>query len=79
MVYTRFGGLITDQIVRWLNFMRLHRDGFVGTFDTIIAMEALIDYSFKHHIRSITNMNFTIEPSSQPDKYKSCAVLTSCD
>ena len=69
MVYTRFNGLITDQIVRWLNFMRLHRDGFVSTYDTIVALEALIDYSYRTHVRSITAMNFTFEPSSQPEKF----------
>lgn len=69
MVYIRFGGLIQDQIVKWLNFMRLHSDGFISTYDTIVAMEALIDFSFRTHVRSITNMNFLLEPSSQPEKF----------
>jgi hypothetical protein len=68
MVYTRFGGLMTENIVRWLNFMRLHFEGFVSTYDTIVALEALIDFSFRTHVRSLSEMKLIVEPSSQPEK-----------
>ena len=68
MVYIRFGGLIQDQIVRFLNFMRLNPEGFISTYDTIVALEALTEFSFRTHVRMITNMNLTVEPSSQPDR-----------
>jgi hypothetical protein len=71
MIYTRFGGLIQDQIVKWLNYMRLHDEGFVSTFDTIIAIQALTDYSFRTHVRTITNMKLDIEASSNPGSVSS--------
>lgn len=68
MVYIRFGGVVQDQIIRWLNFMKLHHHGFVSTFDTIIATQALLEFSFRTHVRSITNMKLNIESSSNPDQ-----------
>lgn len=66
MIYTRFGGVIQDQIVKWLNSMRLHDEGFVSTFETIVAVQALTDFSFRTHIRPITNMRLEVEASSNP-------------
>ena len=66
MVYTGFGGVIQDQIVKWLSYMRLYDEGFISTFDTIVSAQALIDYSFRTHIRSITNMRLEVEASSNP-------------
>ncbi|RWS10332.1 CD109 antigen-like protein, partial [Dinothrombium tinctorium] len=68
MVYIRFGGLIQDRIVKWLNFMRQHHEGFTSTYDTIIAIEALIEFSFRTNERSITNMQLNLEPSVTPEK-----------
>lgn len=66
MVYMKYGGLIVDQIVHWLNYMRLHDEGFISPYDTIVALEALIEYSFRTHVRTITKMNIEIESSSNP-------------
>lgn len=66
MVYSSFGGLLQDQIVKWLNYMRLYDEGFLGTYDTIVAIQALTDYSFRTHVRSVTNMRLEVEASSNP-------------
>ncbi|XP_022256776.1 CD109 antigen-like [Limulus polyphemus] len=66
MVYIRHGGIIQDQIVRWLNSMRLHDAAFISTQDTVVAMQALIESSFRTHVRDITKMNLKVESSSNP-------------
>jgi len=58
------GGGVTvlqDQIVEWLNTMRLGDGGFIGTVDTIVAMEALVRYSYNSRIKDITNLNVRVE------------------
>ncbi|CAG2109502.1 unnamed protein product [Medioppia subpectinata] len=67
MIYTGFGGIIQDQIVKWLTYMRQYDEGFVTTFDTIVAVQALTDFSFRTHVRSITNMRLEVEASSNPE------------
>ncbi|XP_013794547.1 CD109 antigen-like [Limulus polyphemus] len=66
MVYVRHGGIIQDQIVRWLNTMRRYDAGFISTQDTIVAMQALIEASFRTHVRDITKMTLQVESSSNP-------------
>ena len=58
------GGGVTvlqDQIVTWLNTMRLGVGGFIATQDTIVALEALVSYSYNSRIKDITNLNIEIE------------------
>ncbi|XP_067144276.1 CD109 antigen-like [Centruroides vittatus] len=64
MVYLNYGGLYQEHIVKWLNSMRMFDVGFVSTQDTIVAVQALVEYSFRTHIREITNMKLTVESSS---------------
>lgn len=66
IIYLKQGGLFQDQIVRWLNRMRTTDYGFIGTQDTIAALEALTQYSFRTHVRGITEMKVTVESSSNP-------------
>ena len=45
------GGGVTvmqDQITDWLNTMRMGDGGFIATVDTIIALEALVTYSYNN-------------------------------
>ena len=37
---------IQDKAVQWLNSMRLGDGGFVSTVDTIVALRALVTYSY---------------------------------
>ena len=58
------GGGITilqDEIVKWLNTMRLGVGGFISTVDTIIAMEALVKYSYHNNIKDLTKMVVTVD------------------
>ena len=36
--------------------MRQARAGFISTVDTILALEALVRYSYNNNIRDLTNM-----------------------
>ena len=40
-----------DKIVQWLNSMRLGEGGFISTVDTIVAMQALVGYSYHSRIK----------------------------
>ena len=40
--------IIQDQITDWLNTMRMGDGGFIATVDTIVALEALVTYSYNN-------------------------------
>ncbi|XP_064467422.1 CD109 antigen-like [Ornithodoros turicata] len=66
LIYLKQGGFLQDQIVKWLSRMRYSDFGFVGAQDTVVALEALTEYSFRTHVRGITEMHVTVESSSNP-------------
>ncbi|GFQ90018.1 pregnancy zone protein, partial [Trichonephila clavata] len=74
LVYVRYNGVIIDQIVKWLNTMRTTDEAFISSQDTVVAMQALIEYSFRTHVRDITDMKVTMESSSNPGKIHSMAI-----
>lgn len=45
--------------------MRMHDGGFISTVDTIVAMQALTEYSYRARLRDITKMSVTVEPTSE--------------
>ena len=53
--------ILQDQIVEWLNTMRLGVGGFIATVDTIIALEALVTYSYNSRIKDLTDLHIKIE------------------
>ena len=53
--------IVQDQIVRWLNTMRLGDGGFISTVDTIMALEALVTYSYNSRIKDITDLNVNVQ------------------
>ena len=53
--------IIQDQIVQWLNTMRLGEGGFISTVDTIVALEALVRYSYNSRIKDITDLNVEVD------------------
>jgi len=58
------GGGITvlqDQIVKWLNTMRLGVGGFISSVDTIVALEALVIYSYNNNMADLTQMVVTVD------------------
>ncbi|GIY90987.1 hypothetical protein CDAR_123091 [Caerostris darwini] len=74
LVYVRYNGVIIDQIVRWLNSMRTTNEAFMSSQDTIVATQALIEYSFRTHVRDITNMKVSVESSSNAGNIEYMAI-----
>lgn len=65
MVHIAKQAVIQQEIVEWLNTHRQHNGGWGSTQDTIIAFQALIDYSIQSRLRDVTDIDITIEaPSS---------------
>ena len=64
LVYNRLNLPQRHMIVRYLNFVRLHSNGFVTPYDTIAALDSLIDYSLKSDHRAGTDMNIEYRFSS---------------
>ena len=61
--------VIQDKIVQWMNTMRLGDGGFISTVDTIIAMEALVRYSYNNRIKDITDLSIEVDiPDSNVTK-----------
>ena len=49
--------MIQEQIVNWLNSMRLGDTGFISNVDTIIALQALVTFSYNSRIKDITDLD----------------------
>jgi hypothetical protein len=57
--------VIQKEIVEWLNSHRLHTGGWSSTQDSVVAFQALIEYSIQSRLRDVTDIDVTIEvPSS---------------
>jgi len=54
-------GILQDQVVNWLNSMRIGYGGFLSSVDTIVALEALVWYSYYSRIKDITNLQVEID------------------
>lgn len=69
LVYIAKEGIaqIQENIVRWLNTMRTTHGGFISTQDTIVAMQALADYSFRARLRDVTDMRVRVQFSATGD------------
>ena len=52
-----------------MNTMRLGDGGFISTVDTVVALEALVIYSYNSRIKDITNLNVIVDvPDSNVTK-----------
>ncbi|XP_037068259.1 CD109 antigen-like [Pollicipes pollicipes] len=60
-------GIDQEKMVLWLNSMRQYNGAWISTVDTIVAMQALTEYSFRARLRDITDMQVTIESSGLRD------------
>ncbi|KAL7648240.1 UNVERIFIED_CONTAM: hypothetical protein RMT77_000143 [Armadillidium vulgare] len=69
LVYIKSEGIGFEQekIVRFLNSMREMDGGMISSIDSLVALEALVEYSYRARIRDITNMNVEMEQSADPD------------
>ncbi|ROT65787.1 hypothetical protein C7M84_016234 [Penaeus vannamei] len=57
--------IIQERIVEWLNAMRMHDGGFISTVDTLVALEALTEYSYRARLRDLTDMRVTVEATGE--------------
>ncbi|KAB7501148.1 Antigen [Armadillidium nasatum] len=59
LVYIKSEGIGFEQekVVRFLNSMREMDGGMISSIDSLVALEALVEYSYRARIRDITNMN----------------------
>ena len=64
LVHMSKQAVIQKEIVEWLNSHRLHIGGWSSTQDSIIAFQALIEYSIQSRLRDVTNIDVTIEVPS---------------
>ncbi|XP_068210039.1 CD109 antigen-like [Palaemon carinicauda] len=78
MVYLIRNGvdIIQERIVEWLNAMRMHDGGFISTVDTIVAMQALTEYSYRARLRDITDMKVTVEVTGETGRSSSSVVIS---
>ncbi|TRY72565.1 hypothetical protein TCAL_06513 [Tigriopus californicus] len=63
-IFMMEGGGITftqEKIVQWLNTMRLGDGGFISTVDTIVALQALVLYSYHSRIKDITDLQVDVD------------------
>ncbi|KAK3877542.1 hypothetical protein Pcinc_017750 [Petrolisthes cinctipes] len=55
-----------ESTVRWLTSVREWDLAFSGTVDTVVALMALAEYSYRARLREVTRMNVRVEASSSP-------------
>lgn len=68
LTYIRKAAVIRQEIVEWLNTNRLHTGGWGSTQDSIIALQALVDYATtRSRTRDITNIEIVVEAPSSPN------------
>lgn len=60
-------GIIQENIVRFLAVMRELDGGLISTLDSVAAMEALVEYSYRARLRDVTDMRVTLEHSANPN------------
>ncbi|KAK4320554.1 hypothetical protein Pmani_008591 [Petrolisthes manimaculis] len=60
-------GVIQENIVRFLAVMREQDGGLISTQDTIVALEALVEYSYRARLRDVTDMSVILEHSANPN------------
>ena len=53
--------MLQEQIVAWLNTMRLGDGGFISTVDTLVALQALVLYSYNSRIKDITDLSVEVD------------------
>ena len=66
--------IIQDQITDWLNTMRMGDGGFIATVDTIVALEALVTYSYNNRQDTRRTILYTLG-MSMPGEYPYWSLL----
>ncbi|XP_047740620.1 CD109 antigen [Hyalella azteca] len=61
-------GVVQESIVRFLAEMRKTDGGHITTVDSVVALEALVAYSYRARIRDITDLHVRFEMSTNPNQ-----------
>lgn len=72
LIHIKRQAVIQKEIVEWLNTQRLYDSGWSTTEDTIVALQALIEYSMNDRLRDVTDITITVEA---PTSYNFSQVL----
>ncbi|XP_069938701.1 CD109 antigen [Cherax quadricarinatus] len=68
--------IIQERIVEWLNAMRMHDGGFISTVDTLVALQALTEYSYRARLRDITDMRVNVEATGEIGRASHSVVIS---
>ncbi|XP_076358221.1 CD109 antigen-like isoform X2 [Tachypleus tridentatus] len=66
LVHVARQAVIQKEIVKWLVFQRSHDGGWASTQDTLLAIQALTEYSVHSGQGDVTDITLTVESSSTP-------------
>lgn len=66
LVHAARQAVVQKEIVEWLNSQRLSYGGWASTQDTLLAMQALMEFSILSRSRDVTNITITVEAPSTP-------------
>lgn len=55
-----------EAIMNWLTSVRDWTFAFSGTVDTVVAMSALAEYSYRARLKDLTDLNVVMEATSEP-------------
>ncbi|KAG8180373.1 hypothetical protein JTE90_025423 [Oedothorax gibbosus] len=61
LVHVKRQAVIQKEIVQWLNTQRSTDSGWASTQDTIVAMQALIEYAVQSRMRDVMDVTVTVE------------------
>ncbi|XP_054709212.1 CD109 antigen-like [Uloborus diversus] len=66
LVHVKKTAVIQREIVAWLNSQRSTDGGWASTQDTIVAMQALIEYAVQSRQRDVMDVTVSVEAPSTP-------------
>ncbi|XP_042896102.1 CD109 antigen isoform X6 [Parasteatoda tepidariorum] len=64
LVHVKRQAVIQREIVQWLNTQRSTANGWASTQDSIIAMQALMEYAIQSRVRDVMDVTVTVESPS---------------
>ncbi|EEC09566.1 hypothetical protein IscW_ISCW007141 [Ixodes scapularis] len=66
LVHVARQAVVQKEIVEWLNTQRLSHGAWASTQDTLMAMQALTEFSVQSRSRDVTDITVTVEAPSTP-------------
>lgn len=70
LVHIAKQAVIQKEIVEWINNQRLYDGGWASTQDSVLALQALIEFSVQSRLREVTDISITIEAPSSRNFYQ---------